>query len=170
MLARKEIIIKWALYAAAALACLLVQDALLQRITLWSVIPFIYPLLAAIPATYETPVSGMAFALCVGAVCDLALPTPIPCFYTLTFSVVGLCSSMLANHLLHAGFLCSLVCTAAAFLLTGLFQCFILSTGGHAPWSTGLFITLRELVISAPLTVPVTALFRAVSRKIQKFD
>ena len=83
MLARTVTILKWTLYAAAAVLCLFVQGAFLQRVTVWGVIPFLYPLLAAIPATYESPVSGTVFALCVGIFCDLLLPDPIPCLYTL---------------------------------------------------------------------------------------
>ena len=49
MLARNEIIFKWALYALAAVLCLFVQGALLQRVTIWGVIPFIFPLTAARP-------------------------------------------------------------------------------------------------------------------------
>ena len=41
MLARNETIFKWALYAAAAFACLLIQWAVLQRFTIWGVIPFL---------------------------------------------------------------------------------------------------------------------------------
>ena len=60
MIARNETIFKWSLYAAATALCLLVQGGLLQRLVLWGVIPFIYPLLAAIPATYEGPQIGRA--------------------------------------------------------------------------------------------------------------
>ena len=48
MLARNETIFKWALYAAAALLCFLVQGAVLQRLTIWGVIPFVYPVIAAV--------------------------------------------------------------------------------------------------------------------------
>ena len=50
MLARNETIFKWALYAAAAALCFFVQAFVLQRFTVWGVIPFLYPALAAIPA------------------------------------------------------------------------------------------------------------------------
>ena len=53
MLARSATIIKWVLYALAGLACTVVQAAVLQRFTLWGVIPFLYPLIAALPATFE---------------------------------------------------------------------------------------------------------------------
>ena len=117
MLARNKLIVKWSLYGAAALVCLLVEGALLQRITIWGVIPFLYPLLAAIPATRESPAAGAAFALCVGVVCDLLLPGAVPCLYTLVFPLAGLCAGLLAQSVLPAGYLCSLAGTAAAFLL-----------------------------------------------------
>ena len=77
MLARNEVIIKWTLYALATALCFLLQGALLQRITIWGVIPFLYPMLAAVPATYEAPVPATIFALCVGVVCDVLLPGSI---------------------------------------------------------------------------------------------
>ena len=49
MLARNEVIFKWTLYAAATALCFLLQGALFQRVTIWGVLPFVYPMLAAIP-------------------------------------------------------------------------------------------------------------------------
>ena len=49
MLARSDTIIKWILYALAGLVWAVVQAAVLQRFTFWDVIPFLYPLIAAIP-------------------------------------------------------------------------------------------------------------------------
>ena len=45
MLARNETIFKWALYAGATAVFFLLQGAVLQRITLWGVIPFVFPIL-----------------------------------------------------------------------------------------------------------------------------
>ena len=168
MLARNKLIIKWALYAAAALLCLLVQGALLQRITICGVIPFLYPLLAAIPATWESPVSGTVFALCMGIVCDLLLPDAIPCLYTLIFPLAGLCAALLAQSVLPAGYLCSLAGTAAAFLLTDGFRCFLLWAGGQSAWQAGGWLMVREFCVTAPLVIPVTILFQAVARKVRR--
>ena len=74
MLARNETIFKWFLYSAAAVLCLTVQGAVLQRFTLWGVIPFVCPLLSSIPATWESPAAGTVFSLAVGVTCDLLLP------------------------------------------------------------------------------------------------
>ena len=165
MLARTATILKWALYAAAACLCLMVQGAVLQRFTIWGVIPFLYPLLAAIPATYETPVSATVFALCVGIVCDLLLPGSIPCLYTLLFPLAGLCGALLSRSLLPAGPLCSLAAGAAAFLLTDGFRCFVLWINGRAAWRAAGFLMVREFLVTAPLIIPMTLLFRAVARR-----
>ena len=170
MLARNEVIFKWTLYGAAAVLCLLVQEALLQRITLWGVIPFIYPLVAVIPATLERPVAGTIFALCVGVVCDLLLPEVFPCFYTLIFPLAGLCAALLSQSVLRASFLCSLVASVIAFLMTGLFHGFLLWVGGKTAWGSAAFVTVREMLFSLPLIFPVTVLFRAVYAKAHKND
>lgn len=169
MLARNETIFKWALYAAAAALCFFVQAFVLQRFTVWGVIPFLYPALAAIPATYEGPVPGTVFALAVGVVCDL-LPEPLPCFYTLVFPLVGLCASLIAQSWLPAGFLCSLAVTALGFVLTGVFHCFLLWTREKAAWEAGAFVCCRELLVSLPLAIPATLLFSAVHRRTHLDD
>ena len=170
MLARNEIIIKWVIYSAATAVWFLVQGAFCQRITIWGVIPFLYPMLAAIPATVEAPVPATVFALCLGVVCDVLLPDAMPCLYTLIFPVIGLCASLLAQSLLPAGMLCSLVVSAIAFLLTDLFRCFVLAVNGIPAWGTGFSILLREFLITAPLLIPVTLLYRAVYKKTHVYD
>ena len=170
MLARNEVILKWTLYAATTALCFLFQGALLQRIVLLGVIPFLYPMLAAIPATFEAPVPATVFALCLGVVCDVLLPDAMPCLYTLIFPVIGLCASLLAQSLLPAGMLCSLVVSAIAFLLTDLFRCFVLAVNGIPAWGTGFSILLREFLITAPLLIPVTLLYRAVYKKTHVYD
>lgn len=165
MLARNETIFKWTLYALAAALCLMVQGSLLQRMTLWGVIPFLYPLAAAIPATYEGPLSGSIYALCLGVVCDLLLPAPLPCFYTLVFPLVGLCGGLIAQSLLPVGFFCSLTASAVAFFLVDAFHCLVLWVGGKPAWAAAGSVFLREFCVTALLTIPMTVLFRAVYRK-----
>ena len=80
MLARSDTIIKWILYALAGLVWAVVQAAVLQRFTFWDVIPFLYPLIAAIPATFEGPTAGTVYARAAGVFCDLLRPSPLPCF------------------------------------------------------------------------------------------
>ncbi len=168
MLARNETIFKWTLYGLAAALCLLVQGSLLQRIEIWGAIPFLYPVVAAVPATQESPAAGTVFALALGVVCDLLLPAPIPCFYTLVFPLVGLFSSLFSRSLLPAGFLCSLVSAALAFFLTDAFHCFLLWSRNKPAWRAGASLAGRELCLTLPLVLPVTALFRAVYRRTHR--
>ena len=170
MIARNETIFKWLLYAAATALCLLVQGGLLQRLEFWGVIPFLYPLLAAIPATFQGPLAGTIFSLCVGLVCDLLLPGPSPCLYTLVFPLAGLCAGLLSQSWLPAGFLCSLVSAAAAFLLTDSFRCLILWMRGRAAWEAGALVMVREFCVAAPFIIPLTLLYHAVFRRTQLDD
>lgn len=170
MIARNETILKWLLYAAATALCLFLQGGVLQRVELWGVIPFLYPLLAVIPPTFEGPLAGTIFSLAVGAVCDLLLPGPIPCLYTLIFPLAGLCAGLLSQSWLPAGFLCSLTAAAIAFLLTDGFHCLLLWMAGKAAWEAGSMVALREFCVTAPLAVPVTLLYRAVFRRTHRDD
>ena len=170
MLARSATIIKWVLYALAGLACTVVQAAVLQRFTLWGVIPFLYPLIAALPATFEGPAAGTVYALAAGILCDLLLPSPIPCFYTLIFPLVGLSAGLLSQSLIPAGYLCSAAASLPAYLLTGVFHCIVLWATGHAAWTAGLSVTLRELCVSLPWSLPMAWLFRKVYRRVHIDD
>lgn len=170
MLARNETIIKWALYAAVSLLCVGVQGAVLQRVELLGVIPFIYPLLAAIPATYESPAPGTIFALATGVFCDLLLPAPLPCFYTLVFPLVGLCAALLSQGVLPAGFFCSTAASIIGFLFTGLFHCFLLWLDGKASWSAGMRTAALEALATFPAVFPATVMYRWVYRKTHLDD
>jgi len=166
MLARNELIFRWSIYALAALLCLAVQGLVLQRLTIWGVVPFLYPLLAAIPATYEEPVPATVFALVLGVVCDLALPEAVPGFYTLVFPVVGLLSALLVQGAVSNGFLCSAMVAVLAYLLCGAAHCLaLLRHDGPGLWAAGLGLALRELCVALPFTIPLTLLFRAVHRR-----
>ena len=145
------------------------QTGFLQRLEFWGALPFLYPLLAAIPATYEGPLAGSIFSLCVGLVSDLLLPGPVPCLYTLIFPLAGLCAGLLSQSWLPAGFLCSFVSAAAAFLLHGSFRCLILWMQGAAAWEAGALVMVREFCAAAPFVIPLTLLYRSVFRKT-RFD
>lgn len=170
MLARNEIIFKWSLYAGTAALFLLVQGSLLQRITVWGVIPFLYPALAAVLGNYESPVPSTIFGLGLGVLCDLLLPEPIPCLYTLIFPLAGLAGSLISRSLLKAGLLCALASTAAAFALVDLLRCLVLWAGGKPAWTAGLLVMIQEFLVTAPLLLAVVPLFSAVHRRVHMYD
>ena len=167
MLARNESIFKWSLYTGAALLFLLLQGSLLQRITLWGVIPFLYPVLAGVLGNYEDPVPSTIFGLGLGVVCDLILPGS-DCFYTLVFPLAGLCAGLLSRGVLRSGVLCALVSTAAAFALTGFGGCLVLWLHSQSAWQTGAYLTLREFCVTAPPALLLSPLFRAVYQQTHR--
>ena len=160
MLARSATIFKWTLYTLAGLVWAVVQAAFLQRVTIWGVIPFLYPLIAAPPATFEGPAAGTVYALACGVFCDLLLPSSIPCFYTLILPLVGLAAGLLSQSLIPAGYLCSVAAALPAYLLTGIFHCIVLWAQGHPAWGAAMSVTLRELCASLLWSLPMTWLFR----------
>jgi rod shape-determining protein MreD len=170
MLVRSAVFFKWLRYAAAAAVLFLLQDAILHRITIWGVIPFLYPLLAVIPATYEGPAPGAVFALCLGVFCDALLPDQFPCLYTLAFPLAGMIAGGLSRRVLPSGISCTVAASAISFLLTDLLRCLLLWTSGKLVWSTALFLMLREYLVTLPLALPATWLFRSVHRKVHEND
>lgn len=170
MLARSATIFKWTLYTLAGLVWAVVQAAFLQRVTIWGVIPFLYPLIAALPATFEGPAAGTVYALARGVFCDLLLPSPIPCFYTLILPLVGLAAGLLSQSLIPAGYLCSAAAALPAYLLTGIFHCIVLWAQGHPAWGAAMSVTLRELCASLLWSLPMTWLFRRVYLRVHVDD
>ena len=170
MLARNETIFKWALYAGATAVFFLLQGGVFQRISLWGVIPFVFPILTAVVGMYEGPLPGSIYGLTVGVLCDLLLPAPIPCFYTLVFPVAGLCAALISQSLLPAGFLCAAVTSIIAFFLTDLFHCFLLWARGQSAWAAGARLFAQEVGVSILLIIPVVLLFSAVFRRTHLDD
>lgn len=170
MLARNETIFKWALYAGATAVFFLLQGGVLQRISLWGVIPFVFPILVAVVGMYEGPLPGSVYGLTVGVLCDLLLPAFIPCFYTLVFPAVGLCAALVSQNLLLAGFLCAAVTSVTGFFFTDLFHCFLLWARGQNAWAAGARLFAQEVGVSILLIIPVVLLFSAVFRRTHLDD
>ena len=94
MLARNETIFKWALYAGATLLFFLLQGALLQRLTLWGVIPFVFPVLTAVLGMYEGPLPGSIYGLILGVIGINGVPEAL---------VAAVLTAFVASALLRAG-------------------------------------------------------------------
>lgn len=170
MIARNETIFKWFLYTAATALCFFAQSSFLQRLEFWGVLPFLYPLLAVIPATFEGPLAGTIFSLVIGVACDLLLPGPIPCLFTLVFPLAGLCAGLISQSWLPPGFLCSFVSALAAFAITDGFRCLLLWMTGKAAWEAGAQVAVREFCVTVPLIFLLTPLYRVVFRRTHRDD
>lgn len=168
MIGRSETYIKWLLYTLATLVLFLLQGVL-QDLRLLGVLPFLYPVMAATLSMYEGAFAGTAYSLALGAVCDLLLPGPIPCFYTLVFPLAGLCAGLMARNWLPAGFPCCLASSAVAFLLTDAFHCLLLAFDGG--FSTAALATAAaETGLTLCFSPAVLLLFRPIYRKCHLDD
>lgn len=170
MLIRTEILAKWLLYAAAALAAVLIQGFVLQFLRILGVMPFLYPLLAVLVAMYEGPLGGTVWCLALGVACDLVLPAPIPCFYTMVFPLAGLCAGLIAQSWLPAGLPCSYVVSALAFALTDGFHALLLALTGKPAWAASLEVGCRETAATLIFVPLLYLLFRRVYRKTHTED
>ena len=69
---------------------------------------------------------GVALGIVFGALCDLVLPAPFACLYTIAFTLAALLISTVVSNLLQQGFARALLSTVLAFLLVDLLQAFAL--------------------------------------------
>ena len=97
---RQYIIFKWCVYSVITLFFCLVQICGLQHLRVMGVVPFLYPVLSALVATYEGRSGGIFFATGLGALCDIGLYSPFVGFYTVAFAAAALLTALVAEYLL----------------------------------------------------------------------
>lgn len=171
MVARSELILRWSVYGAAGLLVCLVQGLLLQRISVWGVMPFLYPALAAMVAVWEGAVPcGAVYALCLGAACDLALPGSIPCFYTIAFPLAAMLAGLLTRGWLSSNLLSALVASALGYLVTGLLHAGVLAVTGHGAFVTAMAVAGKEFLITLPALPFLYLLLRFLHGRTHLYD
>ena len=171
MLGRTEIIFKWLLYAAGVLICWILHGVALQFLNIFGVMPFIFPILAAIIAMYEGPFSGSICSLIMGIFCDLTISVPIPCFYTLVFPIIGMLAGLIAKNWLPMSFWCAAILSLLSFTLTDSFHflLLVLKGGGHAA-QAAIDLACRETGASMPFLIPVYFVFRRIYEICHVYD
>lgn len=147
----RDLSFKWAAYALGMLLLTFLHSLTFARLTIWGVRPFLPPLLLATLASFEPLTDSTRFGLVFGILCDLALTSPLPCLYTLSFTLAALLSSYLAKSVFQPGFFCSLAVSAVSFLLIDLIVAVVLLVPGRATVPAILSRAGRELLVSLPL-------------------
>ena len=160
------VIWKWTVYALATLVLFALQYLLLNRLEMWGIRPFLYPMLPAVVSSYEGLRRGSVFSLCLGLVCDILLPGPFEGFFAVTFTAVGILSGRIGESALPSGWLCGLLVSALSLLTTGGARILVqlLARGGHLTLMGR--ITLLETLLTLPALVIVLPLYRQVFRKL----
>ena len=160
---QRDMFFKWLFYSLATLLGLLIQALVLNRLDLWQgVHPFLPPILAICPAILEGREESTFFAVGLGLVLDLLIPTNFPAFYTISFVLLALLTKQIANRIIVPGFVCAFVCGALALVLTNLLRFVLVSAHGGADLTAVALLSLRELV----LTLPLIPLYFWLCRKI----
>lgn len=142
---------KWSAYALAILLLAFLHRLTAAHIEVFGVVPFLPPLLLAVICSMEPRLESAIFGIVFGVFCDLALPAPLPCLYTVCFAAAALLVCHLAHSLLQPGLLCSLVTTAVVFALVDVPLAVLFLAYHHDSAAAFLSRALRELVVSLPM-------------------
>lgn len=165
MLPKSYLVYKWTVYGLATLLLFALQYLVLNHISLFGVVPFLYPMLPAVLASYEGLRRGSLFALAVGLVCDLLLVGPFDGFYTVTFTLIALFAALIGENVLAPGFLCGLVVSSLGLLLTGVFRIVLEFFGGNTHLLLMGKILLIETLLSLPAIIVVLPLYRVIHQR-----
>ena len=137
--------LKWTFYALAAAALFFLRRLLLGSMTFFGVIPFLPPVILAVMASFELPRSAVIAGIVFGALCDLVLPAPFACLYTIAFTLAALLISTVVSNLLQQGFARALLSTVLTFLLVDLLQAFALLPRGEIDLDLGTDIRMNAV-------------------------
>lgn len=155
--------LKWTFYALAAAALFFLRRLLLGSMTFFGVIPFLPPVILAVMASFELPRSSVIAGIVFGALCDLVLPAPFPCLYTVAFTLAALLISTVVSNLLQQGFARALVSSVLTFAVADLFQSLAMLTRGAA-LPAMLYLFARETLVSCALLLPSYPVLHAIRR------
>lgn len=157
--------IKWTVYGLWTLLFLLMQQLVLPGLRLGGVHPFLLPALAAIAASFEGQRQGPIYALVLGLVCDTLFPGAFPCFYAVTLTLSAIFADLAARHVIMPGPVCSLLVSSAALVLTDILNGIAFAYAYGTPFSSSLWLMLRELVITVPVAMLVHLVFSRVHQR-----
>ena len=166
---KQYIVFKWCVYGAVTLVLCLLQRCALSYVRLNGVTPFLYPLLAAVAASYESRTGGPFLALGLGTLCDLVLRDFPPGFHTLIFTLAALGAALIAEFLLSPGLPCSLAAGALAFGLLDLGRLAVfLQRGQGAALGALLEVALWEFGLTLPLLPLVQGIYKKLHRRLSE--
>lgn len=166
---KQYIIFKWCVYGAVTLLLCLLQRCILPYIRINGVTPFLYPLLIAVVAAYESRTGGPFFALGLGVLCDLILRNFPPGFHTMVFTLAALGAAVIAEFLLSPGLPCSLAAGALAFALMDLGRLAVFFQRGQGSALGALLeVALWEFALTLPLLPPIHGIYRSLHRRLSE--
>ena len=141
-------ILKWTFYALAAAALFFLRRLFLGSMTFFGVLPFLPPVVLAVIASFELPQPSVIAGIVFGALCDLVLPAPFPCLYTVAFTISALLISTLVSNLLQQGFPRALLSCVLTFLIVDLLQAAALLPRGGSDAIVPMFAAIIPVAVA----------------------
>ncbi|NCB62176.1 MAG: rod shape-determining protein MreD [Clostridia bacterium] len=156
---------KWLMYLLALLPVWFLETALLRRVPVFGVFPMLLPFAVVAVAVLEGAVSGAAFGLAVGILCDVA-------YYgtggsmTIGLALVGAATGLMTQYALRQNFWGFLLCSCGALTALDTLRVLRRLLGGMAPLVPLLRVAVPEVLWSLVFAPAVYILFRFVRRRI----
>lgn len=166
---RAERFQKWLTYSLLSLLFLGIQGLFFAPTPFSGLTPTLIPLLPAMVGVCEPDAQGLAWGVCYGTLCDLALCGPFPCFYLLLSLLIVLTAGGLCVRLLNRGILCSLAACASALLISALLHIAVLLSRGAEALPL-LRYGATEFLLSLPIVFILHYPFMLLHRQIHLYD
>ena len=153
-----------ALYFALILAVIAIQNSFLSRLTVFGARAMIVPIAAVACGFFEDGNWGGFFGLVAGWLCDLNIHENTVMFVVL-FTAIGLLSGMVAHLFVNRNFLPFLFVSAAALLITAIFQMLRPVVFYGVPLLSASAVALKQTLLSIPFAAIMYAPFKAISSR-----
>lgn len=150
---KRELTFKWITYALCTLLLMFLRALLIGNTHLWGVLPFLPPILLACVASLEESASAAVFGLVFGIYCDLLLDAPLPCLYTVSFTLAAMLAVFLSKSVLQQGFVRVFAVTVLTFVIVNSLSMLALAVRTDAEFLPMLFLCVRETLVSCLLLV-----------------
>ena len=152
-MSNREITFKWVAYALCTALLLFLHTLFLGGVRIWGVLPFLPPVLLSCVAAQEALRPAALFGLALGVCCDLLFSAPLPCLYTLSFTVSALLTAWLSMKVFQNTVLRALSGTLLTFIVTDLLCMLSFALRADAALVPMLSLAARETAVSLPLLI-----------------
>ena len=150
---KRELTFKWITYALCTLLLMFLRTLLIGNAHLWGVLPFLPPIILACVASLEESASAAVFGLVFGIYCDLLLDAPLPCLYTVSFTLAAMLAVFLSKSVLQQGFVRVFAVTVLTFVVIDFLSMLVLAVRTGAALLPMLSLCVRETLVSCLLLV-----------------
>lgn len=164
---RRDLILKWLLYALALLPILALDLYVLPWFPLFGTIPMLLPVAAITVAVLEGPAAGAGFGLFVGVLSDALIPG-LPGAMTLGLSLLGLGAGAAARYGVRQNLLGCLLCSAGALVVIDLIRVAAGLLRGRASLLELLAVALPEIFWSLVFLPLIYGIFRWVFHRVPR--